>query len=152
MLYPSFGVFLAHLVDNLDEGFVCFLRLPIPLGVIRQWLMVLDPIELHHLSYLFVDKWSTIVTYDSMRYSKSNNYVFFDEVHHSSFCGFAEWYDLCLFSEVFRSPTKLSPHVWKGHEVTMLCKLCRWVWIRLACTWQLCYLFTNSTISLFIVG
>ena len=73
--------------------------------------MVLDLIELQHLSYLFVNKWSTIVTYDSIRYYKSDNYVFFDEVHHSSSHGFAEWYGLCLFSEVFRSPTKLSPHV-----------------------------------------
>ena len=32
-------------------------------------------------------------------------------------------------------PTKSSPKVWKGHRVTMLCKHCGWVWIKLAYTW-----------------
>ena len=34
-------------------------------------------------------------------------------------------------------PTKSSPQVWKGHGVTMLCKFCGWVWIKLAYSWQL---------------
>ena len=45
------------------------------------------------------------------------------------------------------SPTKSSPQVWKGHGVTMLCKLCGWVWIRLTHTWQLWHFFTNSAVS-----
>ena len=49
-------------------------------------------------------------------------------------------------------PTKSSPQVWKGHGVTMLCKLCRWVWIKLASTWQLWHFFTNSAASFLIVA
>ena len=65
--------------------------------------MVLDLVKLQHLSYLSVDKLSTIVTYDSLRHAKSENYVFIDEVCHNSSHGFAEWYGLCPFSEVFLS-------------------------------------------------
>ena len=49
-------------------------------------------------------------------------------------------------------PTKSSPQVWKGHGVTMLYKLCGWVWIKLASTWQPWHFLTNSTASLLIVG
>ena len=66
-------------------------------------MMVQVLIKLQHLSYLSVDKWGTIVTYNSIRYPKSDNNVFFDEVHHSSSRGFTEWYGLCPFGKVFRS-------------------------------------------------
>ena len=49
-------------------------------------------------------------------------------------------------------PTKSSPQVWKGHRVTMLCKLYGWVRIKLACTWQSWHFFTNSATTLLIVG
>ena len=52
----------------------------------------------------------------------------------------------------FTGPTKSSPQAWKGHGVTMPCKFYRWVWIKLACIWQLWYFFTNSTTSLYMVG
>ena len=52
----------------------------------------------------------------------------------------------------FISPTKSSPQVSKGHGVTMPCKFRGWVWIKLACIWQLWHFFTNYTASLFMVG
>ena len=52
----------------------------------------------------------------------------------------------------FTGPTKSSPQVWKGHGVTMPCKFCGWVWIKLACIWKLWHFFTNSVASLFMVG
>ena len=65
--------------------------------------MVLHLIKLQHLPHLSIDKWSTIVTYDSMRHPKSDNYIFLNEVCHNSSSGFVEWYDLYPFSEIFCS-------------------------------------------------
>ena len=63
--------------------------------------MVLHLIKLQHLPHLSIDKRSTIVTYDSMRHPKSDNYIFLNEVCYNSSSGFAERYGLCLFSEIF---------------------------------------------------
>ena len=65
--------------------------------------MVLHLNKLQHLPHLSIDKWSTIVTYDSMRHPKSDNYIFFNGICHSPFGGFTEWYGLRLFSEIFCS-------------------------------------------------
>ena len=63
---------------------------------------MLHLIELQHLPYFSVDK-CTIVTYDSVRHTKYDNYIFFNEICHSSFSGFAKRYSLCPFSEIFCS-------------------------------------------------
>lgn len=42
---------------------------------------------------------------------------------------------MSLLEGGFVGLTMSSPQVWKGHGVTMLCKLCGWLWIKLACTW-----------------
>ena len=113
-------------------------------------------VEFYNLPHFFVYKGRTIVAYDSMRYPKSYNYIFFDEIHHSSFNGFVEWYGLHLFSEIlcsYKDPYvpigrwidwshQVNSQVWKGHGVTILYKLYGWEWIKKACTWQPWHLFT----------
>ena len=54
-------------------------------------------------SSLLCSKGCTIVAYDFVRYPKLENYVFFDEICHSSSGGFAEWYGLCSFGEILCS-------------------------------------------------
>ena len=163
---PSFCILLAHFADDLYGGLVCHLCLTIFLRVIGRWTMVLNLIEFQHLPYFIVNKGCAIIIDNPVRYPKPHNYVFFDGVCYYSSCGFTEWHCLCPFGEVFHShqihmysrdggltgPTKSSLQVWKSHTVTMLCKFYRWVWIRLACTWQLWHLFTNSAMSFFMAG
>ena len=133
MHHPAFAILLTHFADDLNEGLVCHFFLPIPLWVIRQRPMMLHLIEFQHLSHFFVYKRCIIVTYDSMRYPKLNNYFFFNKVCHNPASSFAKWYSLRPLDKIFcghkdmyplkgglTSPTKSSPQVWKGHGVTML--------------------------------
>ena len=71
--------------------------------------MVFDLIKFQHLSYLTVDKWSTIVIYDPMRYPKFGNYFFLDKVCHNISYDFTEWYGLYPFGELFHNHE--DPHV-----------------------------------------
>ena len=65
--------------------------------------MVFDLIELQHLPYLTIDKWSAIVTDDPMRYPEPNNYGLLDKICHDSSCGLTEWYGFFLFGKILRS-------------------------------------------------
>ena len=100
---PSFYIFLAYFVDDLYEGLVCHLCLPISLRVIGRWTMVLNLVEFQHLPYFTIDKSCAIVTDNLVRYPKPDNYVFFDEVCYFSSRDFMEWHCLCPFGEVFCS-------------------------------------------------
>ena len=65
--------------------------------------MVLDLIKLQHLSYLTIYKWSAIVTYDPMRYPKSDNYFLLAKICYGSSCGLMKWYDFFSFGKVFHN-------------------------------------------------
>ena len=91
MRHPSSYVFLAHFADDLYEGQVCCLCLPIPLRVIGRRMMVLDLVELQHLPHITIDKRYTIVTDNPMGYSKPDNYVLINEVCYYSSRGLMEW-------------------------------------------------------------
>ena len=151
MHYPSSCIFLAYFANDLYEGLVCRLCLTIPLGVIRRWPMVLDLVELQHLPFITIlltkgMPLSLIILWDT-----PNLTIMFSLMKFATTPPVALWsgtasahlvkYSLAtriymyLCDGGLTGPTKSRPQVWKGHGVTMLCKFCGWVWIKLACTW-----------------
>lgn len=102
--------------------------------------MMLHLIKFQHLPHLSIDKWSTILTYNSMRHPKLDDYIFFNEfVTAPSMAlriGIASThlvkYSVAISIHMYpwegglTGPTKSSPQVWKGHGMTMLCKPGGW--------------------------
>ena len=148
MRCPTSAILLVHLANDLDEGFFGCFRLPIPLRVIGRWPVMLHLIELQLLPHFSVDKWSTIVTYNFVR--PPNWTIIFSLMKFAtaplvalrSVIASAHLVKYSVATRIhmysweggLTSSIKSSPQVRKGHGVTMLCKLCGWVRIKLACT------------------